>query len=946
MAHFDQTAAQRAAQLPATKKPAASKTLKAGAMLVSGMILLTGGLSACSKAQTSESLLNDAKSYQQKGDRKAAIIQLKNALQKNPDDAEVRFLLGSIYNETGDPQSAEVEIRKAMALKYPLDKTMPQLGRALLAQGQFQKVLDETKLPAGAAVDSHNETMRGNAFLALGKSVEAKFAFDNALKATPDLAEALIGLSKLEYAARNIDGANKYAELATSKNPSSADAWLYKGDLLRAQGKGDAALSDYGQAIKLRPDQLAPYVAKATAEIAAAKFDAAKVDLDAAKKLAPTSLNVIYTQALFDFTQGRHKEALESLQQILKVAPDHLPSVLMASAAQYALGSYPQAQDNIKKYLERNPRNSYASKLMASILLKSNDPKRALEVLGPIVQADPKDLQALTLTGEAYMATKEYPKATEYFERASEVNPKASPIRTALGMSQLAQGENARGLAELELATNLDPKLTQAGMMLAMTQLRLKDYDKALAALAPLEKTVTDNPIIYGVKGAALAGKRDFPAARAAFDKALTIQPTYFPAVASLAQLDLLDKHPEDAKRRFEKVLESDKKNVQAMTALSSMAMAEKQPEEATRWLERAANDNPTEVRASLQLGAHYLRINEKDKALALAKKLQIGFPEDNDVLDLMAQAQLATGDKDGALTSYRKLVARVPDSPIALYRLGAVQMSMKNSAGATDSLKKALALKADYAEAEIALASIYARDGKYDDALAIARAMQKQTAKSAFGQVVEGDVLSLQKKYDAAAKAYEAGFAISASPAILIKAHEAMTKAGKGKEADLRLVNWSKAHPEDTSVRSYLATVSLMKNDNKSAITQYEAILEKTPNDAAVLNNLALAYQQEKNPRAVETAEKALKLAPQSSAVMDTLGWMLVETGQVPKGLAQLQKAIAVAPNALDIRLHLAQALLKSGDKPGARKELEKVVADGANFAKVDEAKALLKTL
>ena len=42
-------------------------------------------------------------------------------------------------------------------------------------------------------------------------------------------------------------------------------------------------------------------------------------------------------------------------------------------------------------------------------------------------------------------------------------------------------------------------------------------------------------------------------------------------------------------------------------------------------------------------------------------------------------------------------------------------------------------------------------------------------------------------------------------------------------------------------------------------------------------LNNLATAYQQEKNPLALEYAEKAYKLAPDSPAVLDTLGWILV---------------------------------------------------------------------
>ena len=55
---------------------------------VCAVILVCSGVTACGRFQSADSLVAEAKQYQQKGDNAAAEIQLKNALQKDADNAE------------------------------------------------------------------------------------------------------------------------------------------------------------------------------------------------------------------------------------------------------------------------------------------------------------------------------------------------------------------------------------------------------------------------------------------------------------------------------------------------------------------------------------------------------------------------------------------------------------------------------------------------------------------------------------------------------------------------------------------------------------------------------------------------------------------------------------------------------------------------------------------
>jgi predicted Zn-dependent protease len=121
--------------------------------------------------------------------------------------------------------------------------------------------------------------------------------------------------------------------------------------------------------------------------------------------------------------------------------------------------------------------------------------------------------------------------------------------------------------------------------------------------------------------------------------------------------------------------------------------------------------------------------------------------------------------------------------------------------------------------------------------------------------------------------------------------------------------------------------------------------MLQKAPNNPVLLNNLAWAYQQVKDPRALKTAERALAGAEGSPAILDTLGNILVEQGDYKRGVGYLQTAVAKSPADANIRFHLAQALARSGDKAGARKELAQVMAS-KGFAKMDEARALEQSL
>ncbi len=910
-----------------------------------GVVLLCVCLGACRQGSQTEQLLSEARDYRAKGDPKAAVIQLKNALQQTPNHAGARMLLGELYIEQGDPISAEKELRRAATLGAAAGPVRVALGRALLMQGQFERLLDEIVAEPGMPQRATLFALRANALLGLGKTEQAKGEFEAALEADATSADALLGQARIALLEHAPERTAQLLARALAAHPDDVDSLRFQGDLLRMQGKPAEALLAYQHILKLRPTNAQVHIDIANLRIEAGKFDEARRELAAARKTSPASLSLYYAQALLDFREGKHAAALESLQQILRSAPEHMPSILLSGAVQLALGAPQQAENHLRKFLAANPNHPYASKLLATIALEAGNPDAALNQLAPLLSDGKADVETLAIAGEASLRGRHFSRAAEYFEQASALDPTAPALRTALGISRLGTGDNARAVAELERAAALDTKTPRARTLLVMTYLRSNDTVKALALVQAMEHD-GDNPLVQNLKGGVLMARNDPTGARNCFEKALVLEPSYLPAMENLAQLDRIEKHPELAKKRFLAALDKDHKSVALIDALAKLAIAQGSTGEAQAWMERANRDNPDALAPALRLVDVYLRSGQKQKALVLAQKTQAGNPNNPDALGMLAQAQYANEDYPAALESYTKLGVLLPNSAAPSMHIARVQLTMNNEAAAQTAIGKALALNPDLLDAHIVSVGLLLARKNYVQAQAEAVTLQKRHADSPVGYKLAGDIALAQNQAMAAVVSYERAFALSKIGPLLIQIHSALLQAGKTNEAEARMALWFKDHPADVPTRLYFASSKAMHNDLKGAMQEFETVLKHDPTNVIALNDLAWSSLQQNDPHALAYAERAYHLAADNPVVLDTLGWVLMTGGNSVRALPLLQKASTLAPKVGEIRYHLGVALAKHGDKPGARRELERVLASDKDFPQREQVKALLATL
>ena len=911
--------------------------------VITTMLIVMG----CSNGSP-EKMMASAKDYLEKDNPAAAIIQIKNVLNKNPNSPEARLLLGRALLESGDPVAAELELRKAVELKIPAGQVAPSLARALMAQGKAKKVIDElaTTPTANAEELAELKTVVGHSYVMLGNVDMAQTAFNEALAAKPSYAPAELGLARLRAMQGNMAEANKIVDEVLVKSPREADAWHFKGDLQRAEQKFPEALAAYQKVLEFKPRTTPVHANIIMLELKDNKFELATKQLAEMKKVAAKQPITVYMEALIAFGKKDLTAARSAVENLLKMQPDNPQGLQLAGAIAYQNRSDVQAQEYLGKALQKNPGLDYSRRILVASYMRSGQPAKALTTLKPVLQGTAIPPAWLTLAGEVYMQNGETEQAAEFFSQAAQHDPKNSQARTALALSQMRLGHTEQAFADLEQIAASDSGVT-ADMAIIASAMRQKDFDKALQAIAHLEKKQPNTPVAHNLRGQALLGKKDIEAARNSFEKALTIDATYLPAVTNLVLIDLTEKKLDQARQRYETVLKKDPKNVPAMLALAQLkARTGASLDDVASLLKKAIatdSSNPTPHFALISL---LLSAKEKDKARAATEEALAAFPANPEILEVAGQVYQASGDTNQALAMYNKLANLLPNNPQPYLRIAEIHLAAKNKQAARDSLTKGLSKQPDSLPLQRAQIMLDVADRRFSEALATARAIEKAQPQASAGYVLEGDVQLAQKDWKGAATAYRAGLKAAPTTDLAGRLYIALLQSGQTAEANSTVNAWIKAHPNDQAFRLFVADTANKRKDYATAVTHYRAVLAVAPKNPATLNNLAWSLGQMNDPKATAYAEEANKLAPNQPAIMETLGSLYVAQGKVAPGVELLAKAVSLAPQNPDIRLSYAKALIKAGKKAEAKQALDALVKLGDKFSAHAEVVELSKGL
>ena len=886
-------------------------------------ILLTGVLLAplahADSAENASRYYEDALKRYERRDDAGAIIQLKNALKEDARMLPALVLLGQAHLRRGDPAAAERVLADAEKLGAARAQIATLQAQAYLAQGKSRVMLEKfgaDGLPPAARLEML--LMRGRAQLTLGQLDAAMNSAKQAEQVAGGASRALALQARIHLNAGRPKEAQDAVQQALRLSSRDDEALTMQASILHSQGELQAAAREYGRALEAQPANLDARLARTGILLDLQRDSEAKADLDYLQKYFAYDPRGAYLRALYFSRRGDEASARTALQEASRVlgqlSPEFLAATdqlqLLGGLVHHALGEYERAKTFLGTYLDRHPRDVAARKLMGSIYLAERQYDRAIAMLQPALREQPGDARVLAMLGEATMRLGNPAKAASLFQEAAQAQ-ESPDVLAGLGVSLISAGQQQSGFQALARAYEKSPGATQAAVPYALALLKRGEPRKASAVVDGILKREPANVAMLNLQGITRLAAGDRAGARASYVAAIKVAPSFYPAHLNLARIDEADNQPERARQRYLGILKSAPGHLDAMLELARLEEANGRPAEALRWLDKARSTHNKDIRTHLALSAFYLRQGQARQALDAAKDAQAQAPDNPDTLLALAQSQIAVGNGDAARGILRRLVQVAAFHPGRLTQAATLQVQVGDAESARYTLSKALLADPAYIPALVQRVRLELQSGNVGEAEKQAQALRTMPGGSVEAGRLIGEIRLAQKRYPEAIDAYRKAYAVNPEASVY-GLFDALMAAGQASEAAALMTEWRSRHPQDRLAAHALGEAWLKLNDAARARAVYAELVRTDPKDARAHNNLANVLLQLRDPAALAHAEKARALAPNQPQVNDTLGWVLVQQGQVEKGLRYLREAALRAPDDPEIQRHLKEALAK----------------------------------
>jgi tetratricopeptide (TPR) repeat protein len=860
---------------------------------------------------------------------KQAAEQATLILDKSPTNAEAPDILAESVTSRVELEQVQKRLEK---LSKQIGETAPlDLASGILdfASGDLKGA--ETALKRALTLNSKYAPAYyslGNVYVVQNKLTEADAAFKTAADLSPARSPLRLSYANFKIQSGDLAEGKRLLSEITKQVPDYVPAWLRQAEIALTEKRYDECNTLISQALARDTDNYEALLLRGRMYLDQGLGDKAVAEMDRMSSIYDRSAAVMYYLALAHAAVNDIAKATADLNKALFLQPRYPEATLLLAGLNIKKGDTSSAVSSLTELVRQQPQMMDAYLLLANAYSAQQHPEQALAVYGKMAAAFPKSPQAPFLAGMLQVQLKRADEARKAFDSALELAPKASIVVGQLVELDLAENQFTTALNRIQ--KNMDPQSSAALLLSAKVYLARANYlalkdpvnkdssspkldvpaakddinqteavllkvvqlepNSAMASLmlsqlyvatgkdqAALDRlnalvSKTNNvTAAYLQIGMIYDAKKNYPAARDAYEKLLAFNPDFVPALNNLSylyceRLGDLDK----AYTLAEKCRQLAPQDPSIGDTLGWILYKKGDYAHALPLESESASKLMNQPEVQLHLGlVQYMLGDEKGAraALQLAANATTDFLGKEQAAQHLAILAIDVKTADAkARADLEKRLQDEPNDPIAATRLAAIYERDGSLDKAAKTYDQAVKQNPQNAQMMGHLATIYITLNDTDKALDLAKQAHKLAPNDADISCTLGRLVFQTGDYNWAASLLQDAAPKIQKPDVQYDLAWSYYSVGRASDAEKTMQN---AAPGLTAARlddakQFLAMVAAAKTPNAAAATEAAQILSTNANYVPAL--MASAVQAEKQGKpddAKNFYEKALARFP-----------------------------------------------------------------------------------
>lgn len=860
-------------------------SLLAMASLACFSLFLVSGCNLDSEGSAATEHIERSTTYANQGQYRSAILEVRNAIQKEPGNVNHSLELADLYLTIGAYELASDHLEQW--LPEQADAVALPLAKAYVNQGKHVSAVEAVPRanPGSPAEQFELQWVRAEISRLKGDLDNALEQYQALQQTNAESPEVTVGLARTLIQSDQSVAALEELDSWRAQYGDNADILFHKGLIHYRLNELEAAANSLTDSLAAIPssDIFLPVRRQTLAILSRTLTEQGNF-----------SQASIYNDILMENTDREAQESTES------------------AIGAIGSGDLDTARSILEDLTQQNPDNELVNLLLGAVNLQQGNVAEGELLLTQNIDAETSPSTFIRLAALAQVDRGKRDEALATLERSLLARPADSQLLAVHGLLALSIPSRAsEGITSLNKALDIDSDLVRLRLALAQYYNQNSQPEQALGHLrTAFDLQPNDWPTTeYYVSSLFSNGNRT--EAEAVRDQLAEAYPDHERANVIVAAVDYQMGQRETAIARLQTHLAEQPDSAVVLRTLARMQQESGDSTAATETLRRLAVSRPASIEVLQSAGQSYLRDHSPDELIDWFLTIADQTPEmEANARALAAQVRL----QQDQLSAAHDLLAPIADSENSsvrevraslLAREGEKAAIQENWAEARAKLSEATTLQPENLSYQLIMVRLSIAEGRLPEANA-----QLENLESEFGNTARYKAATAQyiaasegpgQAFDYLYTEWQGADSGDLAPTLLRLAQS---------EAPDRFLEitrqWTQREP--SSVEAWQTRGDWLSRQEQwtEAASAYREALSRNANSLVTLNNLAWALKESDPNAAVDYAARAAEQAPNNAAILDTYGWTLHRAGRNQEALEVLERALSLAPDNPEISSHL----------------------------------------